>query len=61
VDVLRAQVALGIQQRHPLALDLPARVQQHDRDLDDPMPMGRQQAGRLGVDDRVHPGPPPAR
>ncbi|WP_433090476.1 hypothetical protein ACQP1P_40180 [Dactylosporangium sp. CA-052675] len=55
MNVLRPEIPLGIDERAPLALDVPARVDVHDRDLDHPVVPARAQPGGLEIDDGVHP------
>jgi hypothetical protein len=57
VDVLRAEVAVRVDQAAPLALDPAAFVEVHHGELDDPVVPGRAQSGGLHIDDRIHDAP----
>lgn len=53
MNVLRSKIALRVQKRAELALDLPSLVNENDRQLDDSVAQTRGKTSRLGIDNGV--------
>lgn len=53
MNVLRSEIALRVQKRAELALDLPSLVNENDCQLDDSVAQTRGKTSRLGIDNGV--------
>ena len=60
MDVLRSEIALWVQKRAELALDLPLLVNKNDCQLSDPVPQMGRKSGGFGIDNGVHDECPPS-